>query len=484
MNNSPADAFAILKDLEIGINAIKLGEGVYGAVYAVKNTYVVKIGYLVGEEARNYATIYQRLVKITPELKKYNPELKRAPLSYFAKPIPLMDKCQNDNFVINFPHISQKIKQKLIHPNGTSAPFDPCSQYMITEYRDGFITLTKYLRSKNYSQDSYEIVIKKIAGALFILHNLVEIVHEDFHFDNVLVNPGTDKILIIDFGLAKPLQNATYFSIPVQGKATHNNLSIVTGENTRLLNKDMFVKERKDIHKAYQLIFNAAYGPGKTWRGIFWRFKHLSNRNKRSKSIIRNLYSPKTKEFMLNSYIYNNPYPPTKTSLAKILYWLIPEETPGLISENLNSNMNAKERHRYNHFFRQIHTPNLTFCTIPPDLVAQTKQSILTNVNNIKINNINRTALKRLQNQNLQQCIFRWFTKYHNIFYDNPTGGPLPKDLSNTQKQKILSVLPEKYINFVHEKIPTSGIKLLDSYLKRLRNKARSATTPRTQASR
>jgi serine/threonine protein kinase len=455
----------------------KLGEGAYGMVFAVNNRYAVKIGYLVGEEARNYAIIYERLVQITPQLEKYNQGLNGAPLSCFAKPIPLASKCNTGDFERNFPNVSIAIKKKLVHPNGTSDLFNPCFQYMITEYRDGFITLTKYL-SSNYSQDSYEIVIDKIAGALFTLHNLVEVVHEDFHFDNVLVNRSTNEILIIDFGLAKPLQNAAYFSI--KGKATHNNLSIAMGENTRLLNKHMFVKERNDISKAYKLIFHAAHGPGSTWRGISGRFTNPPDRNKRSKSIIRNLYSKKTKEFMLNSYMYNRPYPPNKTSLAKILYWLIPEETPGLISKKLNSNMNAEERHRYNHFFRQIHTPSLNFCTIPPDIVAQTKNNILTNVQQ---NNKNKRALQLLNNQNLQKSIYRWFMKYHNMFYINPVGGPLPIDPTNIQKQRILNVLPTKYKNYVHRKIITSGIRLLDVYLAKLRNKSRSVTTPRTQSS-
>lgn len=71
--------------------------------------------------------------------------------------------------------------------------------YIITEYLDGFIPLRQ--SKELFSMKEKENILKKIQKEIELLHQK-NMTHNDIKPDNIMVNPKTKKVRIIDFGSA------------------------------------------------------------------------------------------------------------------------------------------------------------------------------------------------------------------------------------------------------------------------------------------
>ena len=76
---------------------------------------------------------------------------------------------------------------------------------IITEFCP-FLSLEKFMSSRQISTFENKTIIRQIEEALKFLHEM-NISHRDFNPTNILINPSTLAIKIIDFGLSKILNN-------------------------------------------------------------------------------------------------------------------------------------------------------------------------------------------------------------------------------------------------------------------------------------
>jgi serine/threonine protein kinase len=85
--------------------------------------------------------------------------------------------------------------------------------YSVQEYLPGFTSLNSYYKkldestlTRNEKSIAHQFIGKSIAEALGGIHS-IEIVHCDLHDGNVMINPNTKEIKVIDFGLARDFSN-------------------------------------------------------------------------------------------------------------------------------------------------------------------------------------------------------------------------------------------------------------------------------------
>jgi serine/threonine protein kinase len=70
---------------------------------------------------------------------------------------------------------------------------------IVTEFLPGYITIKKFLEEYKYSKSDLNVIIKKIAETINYIHEF-GILHNDLHKENIMINPKTLNIKIIDFG--------------------------------------------------------------------------------------------------------------------------------------------------------------------------------------------------------------------------------------------------------------------------------------------
>ncbi|CAD8104040.1 unnamed protein product [Paramecium sonneborni] len=96
------------------------------------------------------------------------------------------------------------ILQLLSHPNIIKLYYKLESQqsiYLIQEYFSP-MTLDNYMKGrtiKRLSEDQVKIIGKQLTNAIAYLHSL-QIIHRDLKLENILIDPQTMKIKLIDFG--------------------------------------------------------------------------------------------------------------------------------------------------------------------------------------------------------------------------------------------------------------------------------------------
>lgn len=72
--------------------------------------------------------------------------------------------------------------------------------YLFTEYVQGY-TLFDLINKKNLTTNSCMFIFNQIIFGIYFLHSL-NIVHRDIKLENIMFNPGTNQIKIIDFGFS------------------------------------------------------------------------------------------------------------------------------------------------------------------------------------------------------------------------------------------------------------------------------------------
>ena len=110
-----------------------------------------------------------------------------------------------------------EILKCLKHPNIIQlkefiADTDPSYHILILEYFDA-ITLKDYIQDNSCKSEHFQIIFSQIYNGLMYLHSK-QIVHRDFNINNILINPSTLEIKIIDFGLARFTSQMQYMYSP------------------------------------------------------------------------------------------------------------------------------------------------------------------------------------------------------------------------------------------------------------------------------
>lgn len=79
---------------------------------------------------------------------------------------------------------------------GSKYPFD----FIVTDYASGFIPLRQFLRDNRITPTEGMTLMQDIEDIISFLHEN-DIAHGDINSDNILINPDTLKVKLIDFGL-------------------------------------------------------------------------------------------------------------------------------------------------------------------------------------------------------------------------------------------------------------------------------------------
>ena len=125
--------------------------------------------------------------------------------------------------------------------------------YIITEFLGNYITLQEYIDGKINSRDLLRIIQNLILG-LERIHN-AEIAHRDIKPDNILINPNTNEIKYIDFGLSCYGNQCTTRKIDV-GTVPYMPPEILTG----IVKANLNALQKGDIWSLSMTIFTMICG--------------------------------------------------------------------------------------------------------------------------------------------------------------------------------------------------------------------------------
>jgi serine/threonine protein kinase len=79
-------------------------------------------------------------------------------------------------------------------------------QVIVTEFLQGYITLFEYIQNYNYNKFTSNKIIHQMKSSMNKIHK-TGILHGDINSKNILINPNTLDIKLIDFGNCKLLPN-------------------------------------------------------------------------------------------------------------------------------------------------------------------------------------------------------------------------------------------------------------------------------------
>ena len=119
--------------------------------------------------------------------------------------------------------------------------------YVVFEYIEG-VSLATYLRSCETIQTN-EVLVECIGIAMKIVEVLMFIhdngvIHKDLSPSNIIINPSTKKVRVIDFGLAEKSNLSTHTSSTVF--SVDGTLAYISPEQTGRLNRG--VDQRSDFY--------------------------------------------------------------------------------------------------------------------------------------------------------------------------------------------------------------------------------------------
>lgn len=137
----------------------------------------------------------------------------------------------------------------------------------------GCISLRKYVKSKEVSVDEYLRIFMEVSSTLATIHAR-QIIHRDITPDNILIEPNSGLIQIIDFGLSisSKFIDSENVSLPVYD----SSLPYIAPELTGRMNRP--VDNRSDLYSLGIVMFEAATGrlPFDAKLPLEWVHAHLA----------------------------------------------------------------------------------------------------------------------------------------------------------------------------------------------------------------
>jgi serine/threonine protein kinase len=204
-----------IRDYKLKYKKIKLlGEGAFGAVYIVNDKKVDK-SYIMKQsskqaEIENEVGFLHRINVLhifskyyCSDSEKYGSKVARENINpEFIAKYPIfkdetfldrMDNLMLYNNQLFFPLLHERLVDEVYH-------------YIIIEYNENYIELTKFLRNKRLKDDEYKKIFLNLLYGLYFLHS-IGILHRDIKPENIIINKNTLHTHYIDFGLSCDLND-------------------------------------------------------------------------------------------------------------------------------------------------------------------------------------------------------------------------------------------------------------------------------------
>jgi len=120
------------------------------------------------------------------------------------------------------------------------------------------LTIKDFLIQQSVGKQEVQNILNQIHNALNYLHNQ-NLIHRDFNINNILINPTTHMIKIIDFGLSRFCRQEFQINSPL------GNLKYRSPEIIETLNNPFFADVWNYVIVALSLLLREKINSKKTW---------------------------------------------------------------------------------------------------------------------------------------------------------------------------------------------------------------------------